>query len=747
MNIKAISTYDLKKGYSNSENNKPINTITPPKPTEVNDGLAFKANGNPSFFERVANRIRNFDPLTSLGTLKQKIETAGFVALFLIQDGLGMTLPRTWTGFNRDIEITGKYHIQEGLEVFGREGLTGPAMMAIPAGVFALTRASMGKSTYVNTRLIKSFGKTVVNLVKNNSYNSAEQLKSAVLENGLRKMYRETVGTEASADVISKVMAKLERAAQVKAFERPKSMTIDEIKKTFGDEYGIDAIKAITQKEGLKADSVIEGGLLKKVVKAIKSDLSNPMQAEINNALLETSGADLSRLNKVILDGNKFDVKEATNGLIAYAHDSATRVKNVSDLSAEKAEEFMNSMIGKRWTSNVAAGATVLGVMNYLPKLYAFGDKPPGETSKCEAAHRPHPVDGVHHKHHGKHVHNTHDHVIDGSLEKSGEVKKGDVAFTGLFSKMGSKIANWKDFALAEGEFHGFNFSNTLMSAISIVGLTIPRASRAYERAPIKDPETRKNEGWFSRLFKKDISEIKEILVRDPLSALFVVFAVPLATRGMIKSYEKTSGFVLINHEADEGKGFKKFLKYLNPYNGIGVISNSELDALYGGIDSHNKLVNVCEYLDKKGGDLEKIFSKAEMKEEVFNENSFTLKSLRNLKTAEKNKQILEYIKAADSGLQTKMVDSLLPALKKLKNNKALGIAKSLSSIPFLLNLIVVSPFLLGVTIPKYTYKLTRKSGDKLEVNAEQDNNTKEIAKEAAIKKTADDGKLVKQTA
>ncbi len=740
MNIKAISTYDLKKGYSNSENNKPINTVTPPKPTEVNDGLAFKANGNPSFFERIANRIRNFDPLTSLGTLKQKIETAGFVALFLIQDGLGMTFPRTVTGFNRDREITGKLHIQEGFEVLGREGLTGPVMMAIPAGVFALTRASMGKSTYVNTRLIKSFGKTVANLVKNNSYNSAEQLKSAVIENGFKKMYRETVGAEASADVISKVMAKLERAAQVKAFDRPKSMTIDEIKKTFGDEYGLDAIKSMVQDETLKADSVIEGGLLKKVVKAIKSDLSNPMCSEINNALLETSGADLSRLNKVILDGNKFDVKEATNGLLSYAHDAATRVKNVSELTAEKAEEFMNSMIGKRWTSNVAAGATVLGVMNYLPKLYAFGDKPPGETSKCEAAHRHHPIDAEKRGH----IHHSH---IGSESDKSGGVKKGDVAFTGLFSAMGKKIANWKDFALAEGEFHGFNFSNTLMSAISIVGLTIPRASRAYERAPIKDPETRKNEGWFSRLFKKDISEIKEIMVRDPLSALFVVFAVPLATRGMIKSYEKASGFVLINHEADEGKGFKKFLKYLNPYNGISVISNAELDALYGGVDSHNKLVNVCEYLDKKGGDLEKIFSKAEMKEEVFNENSFTLKSLRKLKTAEKNKQILEYIKAADSGLQTKMVDSLLPALKKLKNNKALGIAKSLSSIPFLLNLIVVSPFLLGVTIPKYTYKLTRKSGDKLEVNAEQNNNTKEIAKEAAIKKTADDSKLVKQTA
>ena len=250
MNIKAISTYDLKKGYSNSEtNNKPINTVTVPTPSDVSDGVAFSANGNPTTFEKLMEGVRSFDPLTALGTLKQKIETAGFVALFLIQDGLGMTLPRTWTGFNRDREITGKYHIQEGFEVLGREGLTGPMMMAIPAGVFALTKASMGKSTYINTRLIKSFGKTVSNLVKNNSYKSAEELKFAVLEDGFRKMYKETIGTDASKDVISKVMSKLEKVAQTKNFNRPSSMTIDEIKSTFGEEYGLDAIKIFTQNE------------------------------------------------------------------------------------------------------------------------------------------------------------------------------------------------------------------------------------------------------------------------------------------------------------------------------------------------------------------------------------------------------------------------------------------------------------------------------------------------------------------
>ena len=51
----------------------------------------------------------------------QGIENQGYLASFLIQDGLGMTAPRVWTGFNRDKEITGKWNVQEGFEVLGRE--------------------------------------------------------------------------------------------------------------------------------------------------------------------------------------------------------------------------------------------------------------------------------------------------------------------------------------------------------------------------------------------------------------------------------------------------------------------------------------------------------------------------------------------------------------------------------------------------------------------------------------------------
>ena len=50
--------------------------------------------------------------LGATGSIMQWIESKGYFISFLIQDGLGMTAPRVWTGFHRDKEITGKYNKQ-----------------------------------------------------------------------------------------------------------------------------------------------------------------------------------------------------------------------------------------------------------------------------------------------------------------------------------------------------------------------------------------------------------------------------------------------------------------------------------------------------------------------------------------------------------------------------------------------------------------------------------------------------------
>ena len=118
LNINSIHAYNgvknknaerLEKGNNNNNNLR--------HPLMMENSVAFKDATNPSTIERLIKQIKNFDYMSTLGKGKQWIEKMGFFVLFLIQDVIGMTIPRTLTGFNRDREVTGKFHIQEGLEV------------------------------------------------------------------------------------------------------------------------------------------------------------------------------------------------------------------------------------------------------------------------------------------------------------------------------------------------------------------------------------------------------------------------------------------------------------------------------------------------------------------------------------------------------------------------------------------------------------------------------------------------------
>ena len=110
--------------------------------------------------------------LSFSGTVMQWIENKGYLASFLIQDGLGMTLPRVWTGFHRDKEVTGKYNVQEGLEVLGREGMTGPYIIGV-APFMLWAAGKFCRSTNTNTRLIKRLGESLKDMVKSPEFDKS----------------------------------------------------------------------------------------------------------------------------------------------------------------------------------------------------------------------------------------------------------------------------------------------------------------------------------------------------------------------------------------------------------------------------------------------------------------------------------------------------------------------------------------------------------------------------------------------
>ena len=142
--------------------------------------------------------------LAGIGNIMQAIESKGYFASFLIQDGLGMTLPRTITGFNRDKEITGEYNIQEGKEVFLREGLTGPFIIAVAPTVLWLT-TKFCRSTNTNTNLIKRFGQSLKDFVgKSNIDNSikqdAKKFKNEFAKFNIEKFYKSSVPNDTEAN-------------------------------------------------------------------------------------------------------------------------------------------------------------------------------------------------------------------------------------------------------------------------------------------------------------------------------------------------------------------------------------------------------------------------------------------------------------------------------------------------------------------------------------------------------------------
>ena len=571
------------------------------------------------------------------GSIMQWIESKGYFISFLIQDGLGMTAPRVWTGFQRDKEITGKYNKQEGLEVLGREGMTGPFIVGVAPAVLALS-GTFCKSTNTNTRLIKRFGESLKQMVKSPDFDNAikkdkDKFKNEFYKRNLETIYKNSVPND-------------------KNFKE----TVADLMKDF---------------------EVFDTGKDKKTRNAALGRITE----KINSKITETS-SDLYNINKLYVGEGEskkaFGMGEALLALKDFGNDAIKNNKNSETLDEVAAENIKNNFATKRLAVNVGNVAITLAGLSYLPKLYAKSDVSPGAAAL---------------EHAKQHQHDK-------------ENKQNDVAFKGkginsdgFFSKLGKLITKYTPEKMQELlEYTGYNFSKTTFALLATLGLLLPRGKRAWERAQIDENG------------KRDMTEINEILLRDTVSSLSVVFAVPMLTKMIVRSYEDKSGFVLTN-KASEGKNnFHKAMDLMNPYSDLEVLSVADLDSIYGNIDSKKKFSNFAEFVDKKGGDLEKIISKSDNASLAFNEKSFTLDSIKNLSRTEKNEKIK---KLFENGISDEVISKVMKGSGEIKHNKIAKMARGLNSLPGFISTVIISPILLGVLIPMLTYHNTRKANAK----------------------------------
>ena len=549
------------------------------------------------------------DMLNMSGNLMQGIENSGFLGSFLIQDFCGMTIPRTAAGFLRDKEHTGHYNMQEGKEVFGREGLTGPCMMAV-APLSLLIAAKFGRTTSVNTQLIKRFGNSLKEILTNPNFDKGllkqpERFKQEQINN----------------------MEKIPADAKLKKFR----------------------------------------GKAK-----YRSECMNNIMEHIDNIRYSTS-SDLNMLQKVKFGSDKLDCKKAfstkntIDAMIKYSDDAIIVNKHLDKLDELSAESIKNKSLAKRMITNISMMAATLGVLSVLPKIYARSNTAPGARK------------------------------VDQKTQDYNIAFEGRKPNAGILEKLGKIInKNKNDFVSNELEYNGHNFTNTLMAGLSVFGLLAPRGLRAYSRAQVDEDG------------KKDLTELWEIVLRDLTSSLAVVFAVPMLTRACVTSYEKKSGFVLMQKDRSSQSKLKTSLDLLNPYSKAHVLTNSEINSLYNNIDTKDKMLNFCKYIDKNGGDLQKIISKSEHAEEIFK-----ISSLNGLNKAEKNKKIISLVEKFDKSNADEIIKKLMKAVGKAKSNKITTFARGLTSVPGLLTTFFISPYLLGWFIPRLTYKNRRRIHEK----------------------------------
>lgn len=588
--------------------------------------------------QNVAFKSGMVGALNASGALMQSIENGGFLASFLIQDGIGMTVPRTAAGFLRDKEHTGHYNMQEGFEVLGREGMTGPCMMAV-APLSLLLAAKFGKSTSVNTQLIKRFGNSLKELLAKPEFDksllkNADKFKNEFYKTNVEKILTDTVGkentTKESVDYIMKQIANMENI--------PSDVKLAKFR-----------------------------GKAK-----YKSQCMQNIVEHINNIKYSKS-TDLDMLQKVKFGSDKLDSKKAfgtkdtIDAMIKYTDDAIVANKHLDKLDELQADSIKNKSLAKRMITNVSMMFATLGVLSVLPKIYARGKTAPG-------------------------------------ARKTEENQNNNVSFKGkgkpsLLERLGKLIGkNKSDFVSSELEYNGHNFTNTLMAGLSVFGLLTPRGMHAYNRA-------QKDENG-----KKDLTELYEILLRDLTSSLAVVFAVPMGTRAFVTSYEKNSGFVLMHKNRNMNKT-KTIADLFNPYSKSHVLTNAEISALYDNIDSKEKMLNFCKYIDKNGGDLQKIISKSENAGEMFNNSTLDLKSLKGMKKADKNKKIISFVEKFDKS--NELISKVMKGASKARGNKIASFARGLNSMPGLLTTFCISPYLLGWFIPRLTYKNTRRIHEK----------------------------------
>ena len=621
----------------------------------------------------------NFKGLLDVpGYVMNGIEKGGFATSFIIQDTLGMTVPRTGEGLQRGIDkdrvhstwnvikarltfrepseedkqkclSLKELNFKEGLEVGIREGLSGPVMMFTPMAVLLLGKKFAGKSSFTNSSMIKRLAnKFTETLDKSTSgdIHTVANVKNEFYRNTVKNIVQSTTKPEIdSADslFIEKAVRGLERL----------------------DRYDEKVSKS--------------SGRMRKLYKKAREKANKQLIQDFND-YHKTNSTDLDMLNRVRLEGAVFNTDKTIDGIRGFAHD-ALHGKKAQDLfnNAEKLEEQQNyanglksKFIAKRQVVNALAAASTIGSLSIVPALYKLVNPvPPGALGD------PTKAEGLNNK-------TTEPAANTASTDHIEQQKGSQVSFTGKLDTLARHF-----------EFNGTQFTPALMTSLAVGGLMAPRVITAAKRAP-EDPVTK----------KKDYSEIPEALTRDIVSTAAVTFGVPMLAKSLISTYENATGFVLQNRPKTPLSTTKKVLDKLNPFSSISYYGINDLDQIYGNVDTPDKLNNLSNFIDRNGGSLAKIFKTEKKTKSVFEKFGLDIKSLAKQSDRKAANSTIMDKMAEGNGFAQELIEALKPE-KKGAANAMLKRARSLNSYVSFASTVFFVPVFLGLVLPKVVYAMT----------------------------------------
>ncbi len=612
----------------------------------------------------------NFKGLLDIpGMAMNGIEKGGFATSFIIQDTLGMTAPRTGEGLIRGIDkervhatwnvMKARLTFQEPSEEDKQKCLSLKDLNFKEGLEVGIREGLSGPFMMFTPMLVLALGKKYVG--KSTFTNSS-------MINRLGNRFTEVVknGGHDSVEALRKDFYKKNITNIVQSTTKSGDISAE----SAFIERATDAMAKLDEYENKIANS--SGKVRRNAKKAQKRAQAQLIQDF--NDYHKTHSSDFDLLNRVKLDGQVYSTEKTINGIRGYAQD-ALKGQSLESITEDSSKTLKKSALVKRGVVNLAAAVSTIGSLSIVPMLYKLVNPvPPGAlgdpTKESTGA-------GVN------------ENVVSDKNATSNK-NNGQVSFTGKLDGLARHL-----------EFNGSQFTPALMSTLAVGGLMAPRCITAAKRAP-EDPVTH----------KKDYSEIPEALTRDIISTGAVTFGVPMLSKALISSYEGNTGFVLRNKAPKNMSTAKKVLDYLNPFSGLSYYGISDLDQIYGNVDTPEKLGNLANFLDENGGNVAKVLKTEKETHSVFEKYGLNIKELAKQSDRKTANQTVINKMNEDKNFAQELVEKLKPA-KKGGANAMLKRSRSLNSYVSFAATVLLVPAFLGIVLPKFVYKMTAKRQQK----------------------------------